>query len=211
MSTLADERKDYSHATLDFADLGDDPIFALARWIDEARARAASEPTAMTLCTVDPDGTPSARIVLCKGVSADGLSFYTNYESRKGRALAQEPRAAATFFWPALERQARIEGITERVSRSDSEQYFHSRPRGSQIAAGAWQQSAALPDRALLEAEVARLEAAFPNEVPLPESWGGYLLRPRAIEFWQGRPSRLHDRISYVLVDGNWTRRRLAP
>jgi pyridoxamine 5'-phosphate oxidase len=210
---LSDDRREYARASLDAADLGDDPLVALARWIDEARTANALEPTAMTLSTVDADGTPSARVVLCKGLDAQGLAFFTNYNGRKGRALAAEPRAAATFFWPTLERQVRVEGRTTRISREASERYFHSRPRASQLAAHASRQSAPIVDRSQLEAEVARLDALYPDVIPLPEFWGGYLLTPRAIEFWQGRRSRLHDRITFSREadDAPWRVTRLAP
>lgn len=212
MSSLEDQRKEYDGSTLDFSDLGEDPLAALSRWIDEALKKAVLEPTAMMLSTVGADGAPSARVVLCKGVDSEGLAFYTNYDSRKGRDLGREPRAAATFFWPALERQIRIEGTTSKVGRDQSERYFHSRPRGSQLAALVSRQSETLPSRDLLEAALARATAQYPDQVPLPESWGGYLLVPTRIEFWQGRRSRLHDRICFEREpDGAWRSERLYP
>jgi pyridoxamine 5'-phosphate oxidase len=211
MTSLEDVRVDYAKAALEPADLGADPLAALSRWIDDARSAGAAEPTAMTLCTVDDDGTPSARVVLCKAVAADGVRFFTNYDSRKGRALAADPRAALCFFWPVLERQVRLEGVTTRVPREESERYFHSRPRGSQLAALASQQSEPLASRLALVAEVERLTALHPGEVPMPPHWGGYLLAPTAIEFWQGRPSRLHDRVQFTRAGDAWRVARLAP
>lgn len=213
MSKLSDERREYARGSLEFDELGDAPLGALSRWIDEALAAGAAEPTAMVVATVGADGMPSARVLLCKGIDAEGLCFYTNYDSRKGRELAANPRAAATFFWAALERQVRVEGLVERVSREQSERYFHSRPRGSQLAAVASRQSAPIESRAVLESELLRLDALHPDDVPLPERWGGYLLRPLAIEFWQGRTSRLHDRFRFerAAVSTPWRVERLAP
>jgi pyridoxamine 5'-phosphate oxidase len=208
---LADERRDYARGVLDAEDLGTDPLAALSRWIDEALAQKAMEPTAMNLATVGDDLMPSARLVLCKRVDAEGIRFYTNYESQKGRQLAHNPRAAATFFWPELERQVRLEGLVERVTHEESETYFHSRPRKSQLAALASHQSAPLESRDVLQAEMDRLDALHPDVVPMPATWGGYLLRPRMLEFWQGRRSRLHDRIRFDPGKEGWRVTRLAP
>ena len=211
MTDLERERKEYDKGTLEPADLGADPIVALARWLEDALSAGALEPTAMNLATVGADLMPSSRVVLCKRIDADGIRFYTNYDSEKGEALSANPRAAANFFWPSLERQVRVEGIVERTSHDESVVYFHSRPRKSQIAALASKQSAPLVSRAALEAEVLRLEALYPGEVPMPAHWGGYVLRPRAVEFWQGRRSRLHDRIRFELAGKGWKTSRLNP
>ncbi|MEO6954835.1 MAG: pyridoxamine 5'-phosphate oxidase [Polyangia bacterium] len=211
MTDLGKERTEYDKGTLEAADLGVDPIVALSRWLDEALAASALEPTAMNLATVGADLMPSSRIVLAKRVDAEGIRFYTNYDSKKGHELSANPRAAANFFWPLLERQVRVEGLIERTSHDESVAYFHSRPRKSQVAALASKQSAPLTSRAALEAEVSRLEQKYPTEVPLPPSWGGYLLRPRAFEFWQGRRSRLHDRIRFEHAGKGWKTTRLNP
>jgi pyridoxamine 5'-phosphate oxidase len=191
----------------------EDPILQFQNWLKQAKAAGISEPTAMTLATTAADGQPSARIVLLKEVSQDGFVFYTNYGSRKGRELAVNPRAALVFYWPQLERQVRITGAVVKTSRSESNAYFQTRPRGSQLAAWASWQSLPIPDRDVLEARVKKLEAKYAGvSVPLPPNWGGYRLRPDSIEFWQGRPNRLHDRLRYSQeADGGWKIERLAP
>lgn len=211
MDKLADQRRDYARGSLDEGDLGADPLAALTRWIDEALAQQALEPTAMNLATVGDDLMPSARMVLCKRVDAEGLRFYTNYGSQKGKQLGHNPRAAATFFWPELERQVRIEGLVERTSHDDSETYFHSRPRLSQLSALASQQSEPLATRATLLQSIEALDRAHPDVVPMPAHWGGYLLRPRMLEFWQGGRSRVHDRIRFDLGAHGWRVHRLYP
>lgn len=214
---LADARRDYRLSGLQRTDLADDPLDQLQIWLDQAFADGRHpEPTAMTLATVDPDGRPSARVVLLKGLDARGLAFYTNYESRKGQALAHEPRAALAFYWPHLERQVRIEGRVSRMSQADSEAYFARRPRGSRLGAWASPQSDVLPDRAALEAHQQAVEERFADAgdaVPLPPFWGGYRLLPDRMEFWQGRTNRLHDRLRYRrdADDAPWTIERLAP
>jgi pyridoxamine 5'-phosphate oxidase len=208
---LADERRDYARGALEAQDLGDDPFAALARWIDAAMAQGALEPTAMNIATVGDDLMPSARMVLCKRVDAEGVRFYTNYASQKGQQLGHNPRAAATFFWPELERQVRLEGLVERMAHDESERYFHSRPRKSQLAALASHQSAPLESRDVLQRELDRLDALHPDVVPMPATWGGYLMRPRMFEFWQGGLSRLHDRIRFDPGQKGWRVTRLAP
>jgi pyridoxamine 5'-phosphate oxidase len=191
----------------------EDPILQFQNWLKQATKAGISEPTAMTLATTSADGQPSARIVLLKEVSQDGFVFYTNYGSRKGRELAVNPRAALVFYWPQLERQVRITGTVVKTSRSQSKAYFQTRPRGSQLAAWASSQSSPIPDRALLEARVRKLKAKYAGaSVPLPPNWGGYRLRPESIEFWLGKPNRLHDRLRYSREPGGgWKIERLAP
>ena len=209
---LSELRLDYKRATLDEHAADSDPFRQFAAWFDEAVAAQLPEPNAMTLATVDPDGQPVARIVLLKDTGSDGFTFYTNYESRKGRALAAHAQASLLFFWPELERQIRIEGRVVRVDAATADAYFHSRPRLSRLGAWASPQSAPLPDRAALEARFAAAEARFPGEqVERPAHWGGFRLVPHAFEFWQGRRSRLHDRIVYRLEDSRWRIGRLAP
>lgn len=213
MSSLADLRRDYALASLEIADVVADPISQFSAWFANARDAAIPEPNAMTLATVDGDGFPDARIVLLKGVDARGFTFFTDYRSQKGRDLTEHPAAALVFFWQELERQVRIRGTVSRLPAEESAAYFNSRPRGSRIGAWASEQSSVIPDRTVLEIRVQELEARYPDGAapPLPEHWGGFLVVPHQIEFWQGRQSRLHDRLRYVRRDGVWTVERLSP
>ncbi len=214
MSSLADLRKDYNLAGLLEKDLAKDPFRQFERWFQEAEAAKLVEPNAMTLATVGADGRPSARTVLLKGVDGRGFVFYSNYESRKGRELANIPRAALVFPWFALERQVIVEGAVTRITREETEAYFHSRPRASQLGAWVSQQSSIINGRAVLEDAMKALEAKYAGcEVPLPPAWGGYRVAPDTVEFWQGRRSRLHDRLRFRREGkaGEWTVERLAP
>jgi pyridoxamine 5'-phosphate oxidase len=193
-------------------ELESDPLTQLDRWLGDAQAAGMLEPTAMTLATVDADGRPSARIVLFKGVHDAALTFYTNYEGRKGRELAANPNVALVFWWDRLERQVRVEGVAQRLPAEVSRRYFYSRPRESQIGALTSMQSAVVADRETLDRRydemVAKLAGA---EVPYPEHWGGYAVKPQAVEFWQGRSGRLHDRLSYRRAGDGWRVDRLEP
>ncbi len=205
-------RIDYGRAALNETDVLAEPIDQFARWFADAEAAGIPEYNAMTLATADASGMPSARVVLLKEHGKDGFTFYTNYASRKGADLAANPRAALCFYWQPLERQIRIEGGVEAVSRAESETYFHSRPVEAQIGAWASHQSQMIPSRATIEQRRAELAARFgAGPVPLPDFWGGYRVIPRTIEFWQGRPSRLHDRLLYTRRGGAWTLQRLSP
>lgn len=210
--SVADIRKSYTAGALDESDVLANPIEQFRVWLDTALNSDIKEPTAVNLATATAEGRPTARMVLLKGVRDDGFVFYSNYTSRKGQQLATNPFAALTVYWDALERQVRIEGRVTRLSREDSLEYFSGRPYGSQIGALASPQSQVIAGREVLAQRVADLRASYPEgEVPLPEDWGGYLLAPELVEFWQGRPSRLHDRLRYTLEGQRWTLVRLAP
>jgi len=211
MDSIAQLRKNYTFGQLSEAEVPHDPLPLFQLWFDQAVKAECPEPNSMTLATADKAGNPSARIVLLKGADQNGFTFFTNYESQKGQELAARPQAALLFHWHELERQVRIKGIVERVSAAESDEYFHSRPAASRIGAWASPQSTAIPSRAFLEAAEKRFKSKFGDAPPRPEHWGGYRLRPTETEFWQGRPSRLHDRIHYKLDGSNWKVNRLAP
>jgi pyridoxamine 5'-phosphate oxidase len=188
------------------------PLKLVREWFEEAAASGVIEAERMALATATPDGRPSVRIVLLKGIDDDGVQFFTNYGSRKGRELEANPRAATTLYWQPLYRAARLEGPVERLTTAESDAYFVTRPRGAQIGAWASAQGSVLKDRAELEERVRAVEERFPDEVPRPDHWGGYRLRPDAVELWQGRPDRLHDREHFLLgPDGSWRAERLSP
>ncbi|MFZ0828530.1 MAG: pyridoxamine 5'-phosphate oxidase [Verrucomicrobiia bacterium] len=232
MMGMADIRREYSTGGLNRADLEANPLAQFDRWFAHATAgsrwrkigialfklwhavlgHSPADVNAMTLATVDDAGRPSARTVLLKGVDGRGFIFFTNYDSRKGRELAGNANAALTFYWADLERQVCVAGSVSKLPLAESTAYFQSRPHGSRLAAWASNQSDAVPDRAALESRWNEMAAKFPGAVPLPPHWGGYVLEPRRIEFWQGRPSRLHDRFSYTRqADTSWKLERLAP
>ena len=212
--SFADQRRAYLRGALDEALAGLDPLKTVAAWLDEAKAEGEPEPTAMALATVDPDGQPAVRYVLCKGVTATGVQFFTNTASRKGVALAAEPRAAVTFWFPGMERTIRIVGTTELLPRDAVDHYFSRRPRGSRIGAFASDQSRPVGSRAELEQRAAEADARFAGDGPdhAPEDWGGYELTAREVELWQGRDDRLHDRLRFDrAAGGTWAAVRLQP
>jgi len=212
MTDLAHLRKSYERAELDETHSSIVPLQQFERWLDEALTGELPEPTAMTLATVGDDGRPSTRVVLLKGCDARGFVWYTNYESRKGRELAANPQAALQFHWVELERVVRIEGRVEKTGADESDAYYRTRPLDSRLGAWASPQSQVIPGRGVLVAEAARIGARFLLDPPRPPHWGGYRLLPDRFEFWQGRRSRLHDRLRYTLqADGTWLRERLAP
>lgn len=210
---IESSRHTYERAALLEETVHRDPIVQLQGWLEEAYADASvREPNAMCLATVDADGQPSARIVLLRGLDDRGLIFYTSYFSRKGRALTANPRAAATFYWAELERQVRVEGTVSQLSDDESDTYFESRPRGHRLSAWASEQSERVENRSVLEERLAHFDARFEEEdVPRPHSWGGYLIVPERVEFWQGRPNRLHDRLLFSREGRSWRLDRLQP
>jgi pyridoxamine 5'-phosphate oxidase len=232
---IADMRREYAGGQLRRADLDANPLAQFQEWFGQAAGEQAgsrlrrigiafyklwqailghppADANAMALATVGKGGIPSARMVLLKDVSERGFVFYTNYDSRKGLELVDNPNAALTFYWPHLERQVCVAGKVERISREESDTYFKSRPRGSRLAAWASNQRDVVPDRAALDAKWNEMAAKFTDDVPLPSNWGGFVLKPQRIEFWQGRPSRLHDRFQYTKqADNSWKLERLAP
>ena len=210
---LAQLRREYTLAGLREVDLAPDPIVQFQRWFEDALAAGIVEPNAMVLATADKEGRPSSRIVLLKQVDARGFVFFTNYASRKGRELSENPHASLTFPWHALERQVCITGAASKVPRDESEAYFKLRPRGARLGANVSRQSEVVESREFLEKRLAELEQQHPGEdVPMPPTWGGYVLAPYEIEFWQGRPNRLHDRLRYIRQqDSTWRLERLSP
>ncbi|MFZ4261311.1 pyridoxamine 5'-phosphate oxidase [Sphingobacterium sp. HJSM2_6] len=210
---IASIRQDYALSSLSESDVLPDPIHQFSKWFQEAMTSEVTEPTAMVLSTCDQQGRPSSRVVLLKDIKPEGLSFFTNYESRKGQELLANPYASVLFFWPELQRQVRIEAQVERLAALDSDAYFAIRPRGSQIGAIASPQSRLLKDRMELENLVKEVEDRFTNEqhIPRPIHWGGFLLSPTRVEFWQGRSSRLHDRVVYEKQESTWKIMRIAP
>ena len=204
-------REEYARDGLDETDLESDPFTMFGRWMSEAHEAIQHDANAMVVSTVAADGTPSSRMVLLKGVSDAGFVFFTNTGSRKGRELAGNPRCALLFPWHVLERQVRVDGVATPLARPDVVAYFSSRPHGSQLGAVASHQSQVVADRAELEAAYADAQARFPDAVPTPDEWGGYVVRPEVVEFWQGRTSRLHDRLVYRRTADGWATERLAP
>lgn len=212
-NSVADLRQNYTRSGLTEAETNADPIQQFKTWFEQAVSAEILEPNAMTLATTTSDGKPSARIVLLKGVDERGFAFYTNYNSLKGQQLSQNPHAALVFWWAELERQVRIEGRVEKLSAQESENYYHSRPRNSQLGAWVSNQSQVIDSRAVLDRQLEELQQKYTHrEIPRPPHWGGFRVIPSTLEFWQGRPSRLHDRLRYRLTtEKRWVRERLAP
>jgi pyridoxamine 5'-phosphate oxidase len=212
MTNIADIRKDYKLQSLSEEDVSTNPFVQFQKWWDDAIASNIDEVNAMALATVNKDGKPSARIVLLKGMNETGFNFYTNYESHKAKDMEANPHVALILFWKELERQIRIEGVVSKLSAEESDEYFSSRPEGTKIGAWSSPQSSVIKNREILEENVIAIKEKFENlAIDRPPFWGGYIVKPSLIEFWQGRSSRLHDRIEYSLQNGQWMLNRLAP
>lgn len=210
---IRDLRIEYTQAVLSEHEVNDNPFIQFESWMEEAIKSSVNEPNAMHLATISSTGRPAGRVVLLRGITQQGFVFFTNYDSKKGQDLATHPVAALTFFWPELERQIRIEGVVEQISAADSDAYFYSRPRGNRLGAWASPQSKVIDNRDELDRLSSVMLAKFPGDAPIPRPahWGGYRVRPDSMEFWQGRASRLHDRIRYIKSTQGWLTERLAP
>lgn len=211
MKNIADIRKEYTKGALEPKNMGDNPLVEFRGWFQQALDAQVLEPNAMVLSTVGASNRPSNRVVLLKEITADGIVFFTNYESRKGKEIANNPFVSAVFFWPELERQVRVEGEVRQVSEADSDAYFYSRPRISQAGAVVSEQSSVIADRTVLDEKMAVLMANETIKIERPKHWGGYEIVVDGMEFWQGRPGRVHDRARYQKVDGTWVKTRLSP
>lgn len=211
MKNIADIRKEYTKGALEPKNMGDNPLVEFRGWFQQALDAQVLEPNAMVLSTVGASNRPSNRVVLLKEITAEGIVFFTNYQSRKGQEIANNPFVSAVFFWPELERQVRVEGEVRQVSEADSDAYFYSRPRISQAGAVVSEQSSVIADRAVLDEKMAELMADESIKIERPKHWGGYEIVVDGMEFWQGRPGRVHDRARYQKVDGDWVKTRLSP
>jgi pyridoxamine 5'-phosphate oxidase len=213
MQKIESLRKNYSLHSLSESNVKPSPIDQFIQWFDEANDAKVHEPNAFVLSTSSTKGIPSSRVVLLKGCSHEGFTFFTNYESHKGQEISSNPHVSLCFLWHEMERQVRIQGVASKVSREETARYFHSRPRESQIGAWVSPQSQIIEDDLFLSKKYAEIEAKYQgiDPIPVPDHWGGFIIAPTEIEFWQGRPSRLHDRIRYTLENHQWTTRRLAP